>query len=87
MEHGDRFETIQAAKEAINRYVLDNGESFKVEWSEKSSIILSAKSLVVGLVFELQLRERKWFQSLVLSPIYVALLSTTTIDEHTQFPT
>jgi hypothetical protein len=35
MECGDRFETIQAAKEAINRCVLDNGESFKVKRSDK----------------------------------------------------
>ena len=35
MECGDQFESIQAAKEAINRYVLDNGESFKVKRSDK----------------------------------------------------
>jgi hypothetical protein len=43
MERGDRFETIHAAKEAINRYVLDNGESFKVKRSDKKQYHIICK--------------------------------------------
>ena len=43
MERGDRFESIQAAKEAINRYVIDNGESFKVKRSDKKQYHIICK--------------------------------------------
>jgi hypothetical protein len=35
MQLGDQFESIQAARDAIKRFILDQGESFEVEKSDK----------------------------------------------------
>jgi len=48
MERGDQFETIQVAKEAINRYVLDNGESFKVKRLDKKQYHIICKEHSCG---------------------------------------
>ena len=43
MQCGDQFKTLKAAKEAINRYVLDNGESFRVKKSDKKQYYVICK--------------------------------------------
>jgi hypothetical protein len=51
MQLHDHFETIKAAREAIKRYVLDNGESFKVDLSDKKrySIICKERGCGFGI--------------------------------------
>jgi hypothetical protein len=36
MQFGDQFRSVNATREGIRRYVLDNGESFKLAKSEKA---------------------------------------------------
>ena len=51
MQLHDRFESIAAAREAIKRYVLDNGESFRCNKSDKKrySIICKEDSCGFGI--------------------------------------
>jgi MuDR family transposase len=51
MQLHDRFESIAAAHEAIKRYVLDNGESFRCNKSDKKrySIICKEDSCGFGI--------------------------------------
>src|ERR1700736_2988799 len=35
MQRGDTFDSIDSAREAIKRYILDKGESFKLKKSDK----------------------------------------------------
>jgi hypothetical protein len=44
LELGQTFATIQEAREAINRHVLDDGESYKVYKSDSTRHILQCKS-------------------------------------------
>ena len=44
LELGQTFATIQEAREAINRHVLDNGESYKVYKLDSTRHILQCKS-------------------------------------------
>jgi len=48
MQLHDRFETIDAACEAIRRYVLDNGESFKLVKSNKKRYSICCKDQGCG---------------------------------------
>jgi hypothetical protein len=43
MQRGHQFETLEAAKEAINRHILDNGESYKVKKSDKKQYYVICK--------------------------------------------
>lgn len=43
MQRGDQFESIKAACEAITRYVLNQGESFRVEKSDKKQYTIVCK--------------------------------------------
>jgi hypothetical protein len=43
MQLHDHFETIKAAHKAIKRYVLNNGESFKVDLSDKKQYSIICK--------------------------------------------
>ena len=43
MQLGDQFESIQAARDAIKRFVLDQGESFQVEKSDKKRFTVVCK--------------------------------------------
>jgi hypothetical protein len=43
MQRGDQFKTLKAAKEAINRYILNNGESFRVKKSDKKRYYVICK--------------------------------------------
>jgi hypothetical protein len=43
MQKGDRFESINAAQEAIKAFVLDEGESFKTVSSDKNRYIVQCK--------------------------------------------
>jgi MuDR family transposase len=43
MQLGDQFATVEAAREAVKRYVLDNGESFKVDKSDKKRFLIKCK--------------------------------------------
>lgn len=43
MQLGDQFESIQAARNAIKRFVLDQGESFHVEKSDKKRFTIVCK--------------------------------------------
>lgn len=48
MQYGDQFETVEVAREAIKRYVLDNGESFKVRKSDKKRFYIVCKERGCG---------------------------------------
>jgi hypothetical protein len=48
MQLNDRFDSIKAAREAIQQYVLDNSESFKVEKSDKKRYVLVYKEAGCG---------------------------------------
>jgi hypothetical protein len=43
MQRSHQFETLKAAKEAINRHILNNGESYKVEKSDKKQYYVICK--------------------------------------------
>jgi MuDR family transposase len=43
MQQGDKFNSIDSACEAIKRYVLDNGESFKLKKSNKKRYSIVCK--------------------------------------------
>jgi len=43
MQLGDQFESIQAARDAIKRFVLDQEESFQVENSDKKRFTIFCK--------------------------------------------
>jgi hypothetical protein len=43
MQLSDQFESIQAACDAIKRFVLDQGESFEVEKSDKKRFTVVCK--------------------------------------------
>ena len=48
MQLHDRFELVNAAREAIRRYVLDNGESFKLVKSNKKRFSICCKDQDYG---------------------------------------
>jgi hypothetical protein len=48
MQYGDKFDSIKAAREAIRRYVLDNGESFKGGKSDKKRFSIKCKEPSCG---------------------------------------
>jgi len=48
MQLHDRFETIDAAREAIRRYVLDNRELFKLVKSDKKRYSICCKDQGCG---------------------------------------
>jgi hypothetical protein len=48
MQLHDRFESVDAAREAIRRYVLDNGESFKLVKSDKKRFSICCKDQDCG---------------------------------------
>jgi hypothetical protein len=48
MQLHDRFDSIEAAREAIRRYVLDNGESFKSGKSDKKRFYIKCKERGCG---------------------------------------
>jgi hypothetical protein len=43
MQQGDKFNSINSAREAIKRYVLNNGESFKLKKSDKKRYSIVCK--------------------------------------------
>jgi len=76
MQPGDKFDFIEVAREAIRRYVLDNGESFKLKNRIRSGSLLSVRILGVGLVSEHPNRVRKWFLSPSSSCILVVIAAS-----------
>jgi hypothetical protein len=48
MQFGDQFNSIEAAREAIRQYVLDNGESFKVDKSDQKRFFTLCKERGCG---------------------------------------
>lgn len=48
MQIHDQFESIDAARQAIRAFVLDNGESFKVVASDKKRYIIRCKDHACG---------------------------------------
>jgi len=49
MQRGDRFDSIETASEAIRRYVLDNGEPFKLDKLDKKRFSIACKERGCGL--------------------------------------
>jgi len=45
MQQGDRFESIEAAREAVKAFVLDEGESFLTVASDKKRYIIRCKDM------------------------------------------
>jgi hypothetical protein len=43
MQKGDRFESLNAARDAIKAFVLDQGKSFKTVSSDKNRYIIQCK--------------------------------------------
>jgi hypothetical protein len=48
MQLGDQFAIVEAAQEAVKRYVLDNRESFKVDKSDKKRFLIKCKERGCG---------------------------------------
>lgn len=79
---GDQFASIDAARDAIRRFTLDDGESFRVIASDKKRYIISCKAASTGCGFEFepQVPVKELPLLLSLSLILVVLLPTTRTD-------
>jgi MuDR family transposase len=51
---GDQFVSIDAARDAIRRFTLDDGESFRVIASDKKRYIISCKAASTGCGFRIR---------------------------------
>ena len=64
MQVHDQFESIDAARQAIRPFVLDNGESFKVVASDKKRYIIRCKDRAGGFRIRVHRSRVKQSQSL-----------------------
>ena len=86
MQLHDRFESIKAARDAITRFILDEGESFHVENQIRSDLPLFVRKDVVSRFWRPNPVSTSSL-SPVLSHIHALLRSITIIHEPRQFST
>ena len=64
----DVFPTMQEAKDSINRYVLDEGESYKVYKSDKTHYIVVYKDSTYNFKIKASFLKKKGVQITIITP-------------------
>ena len=58
MQLGDRFESLEAAREAVKAFVLDQGESYKTVSSDKTQFIIECKDKACDFCIQATLHKK-----------------------------
>jgi hypothetical protein len=87
MELGDRFESIEAACEAVKAFILDQGESFRTVASDKTRYILRCKDKPCSFRIRATLHKKDSKIGRTTTPVSITRLKPHTCSPATHYST
>jgi hypothetical protein len=85
MQLGDRFESIEAAREAVKAFVLDQGESFLTVASDKKRYIIQCKDKPCNFQVRATLHKRDSKIGRTTTPVSITRLKPHTCSPATHY--